>query len=45
MPRSVGKQFEDNFKKSAPNYTLSYRPPDSAQGFDVEYEIFFLHLN
>lgn len=35
MPRSVGKQFEDNFKKSAPNYTLSYRPPDSAQGFDV----------
>lgn len=35
MARSVGKQFEDNFKKSAPNYTLSYRPPDSAQGFDV----------
>lgn len=35
MARSVGKQFEDNFKKSVPNYTLSYRPPDSAQGFDV----------
>lgn len=35
MARSVGKQFEDNFKKSVPNYALSYRPPDSAQGFDV----------
>ena len=35
MARSVGKQFEDNFKKSVPNYILSYRPPDSAQGFDV----------
>ena len=35
MPRSVGKQFEDNFKKSVPDYALSYRPPDSAQGFDV----------
>lgn len=35
MARSVGKQFEDNFKNSVPNYALSYRPPDSAQGFDV----------
>ena len=35
MVRNVGKQFEDNFKKSVPNYALSYRPPDSAQGFDV----------
>lgn len=35
MARSVGKQFEDNFKKSVPNYALSHRPPDSAQGFDV----------
>lgn len=35
MARSIGKQFEDNFKKSVPNYALSYRPPDSAQGFDV----------
>ena len=35
MARSVGKQFEDDFKKSVPNYTLTYRPPDSAQGFDV----------
>nr|DAI69572.1 MAG TPA: penicillin-binding protein-related factor A [Caudoviricetes sp.] len=35
MARNVGKQFEDNFKKSVPNYALSYRPPDSAQGFDV----------
>ena len=35
MARSVGKTFEDNFKKSIPDYVLSYRPPDSAQGFDV----------
>ena len=35
MARSVGKAFEDNFKKSIPDYVLSYRPPDSAQGFDV----------
>ena len=35
MARSVGKTFEDNFKKSIPDYLLSYRPPDSAQGFDV----------
>ena len=35
MTRSVGKQFEDNFKNSVPKYMLSHRPPDSAQGFDV----------
>ena len=35
MARSVGKQFEDNFKNSVPKYMLSHRPPDSAQGFDV----------
>lgn len=35
MARSVGKQFEDNFKNSVPKYAFSYRPPDSAQGFDV----------
>ena len=35
MARSVGKQFEDNFKNSVPKYMLSYRTPDSAQGFDV----------
>ena len=35
MARSIGKQFEDNFRKSVPDYALSYRPPDSAQGFDV----------
>ena len=35
MARNVGKQFEDNFKKSVPDYVLSHRPPDSAQAFDV----------
>lgn len=35
MARNIGKKFEDNFKKSIPDYVLTYRPPDSAQGFDV----------
>ena len=33
--QSVGKKFEANWKKSCPDYLLVYRPPDSAQGFDV----------
>lgn len=36
MARSVGKQFEDNFKSSVPKYILIYRPPDAAQGFDIK---------
>ena len=35
MAQNIGKKFEDNFKKSVPDYVLVYRPPDSAQGFDV----------
>lgn len=35
MAQNIGKKFEDNFKKSVPDYVLTYRPPDSAQGFDV----------
>lgn len=35
MARNIGKKFEDNFKKSVPDYVLVHRPPDSAQGFDV----------
>ena len=35
MAQNIGKKFEDNFKKSVPDYVLAYRPPDSAQGFDV----------
>lgn len=30
---NIGKQFEVNFKKSAPDYVLLYRLPDSAQSF------------
>lgn len=35
MAQSVGKRFEQNWKNSVPSYILYYRPPDSAQGFDV----------
>lgn len=33
MARSVGKIFEDDIKKSVPNYALIIRLPDSAQSF------------
>ena len=36
MARSIGKQFEENFKSSVPKYILTYRPPDAAQGFDIK---------
>lgn len=35
MGKNVGKIFEDNWKASIPENVLYYRPPDSAQGFDV----------
>lgn len=35
MSKSVGKVFENNFKESVPEHIWYYRPPDSAQGFDV----------
>lgn len=31
--KNQGKIFEDNFKKSTPDYSLFYRLPDSAQSF------------
>lgn len=33
MSKSVGKVFEDNWKKSLPNDIFYYRPPDQAQSF------------
>ena len=35
MSKNIGKKFEENFQKSVPDYILTYRPPDSAQGFDI----------
>lgn len=33
--KSVGKTFEENWQNSCPKDILIYRPPDSAQGFDI----------
>ena len=33
MAKNVGKIFEDDFKKSVPEYALLYRLPDPAQSF------------
>ncbi|WP_249312028.1 hypothetical protein [Congzhengia minquanensis] len=33
--KSIGKIFENNFKASIPDNIWYYRPPDSAQGFDI----------
>lgn len=39
--QSVGKVFEQNFKKSCPDYLLVYRPPDAAQSFDMSSKLRF----
>jgi recombination protein U len=33
MAKNEGKRFEEDFKKSCPDYALVYRLPDSAQSF------------
>lgn len=33
MAKNEGKRFEEDFKKSCPDYSLVYRLPDSAQSF------------
>ena len=33
--KNVGKVFEDNWKKSCPNWLFVYRPPDASQSFDM----------
>ena len=34
MSRNIGKVFEDNIKKSCPEWLFVYRPPDAAQAFE-----------
>ena len=33
IAKSVGKQFEENWRKSVPDNVFYYRPPDQAQSF------------
>lgn len=39
--KSVGKQFEDNWKKSIPDNVFYYRPPDAAQSFGTNNNLRF----
>lgn len=41
IARNTGKIFEDNWKKSIPNYIFYYRPPDSAQSFGTNQNLRF----
>lgn len=43
--RNVGKLFEEDFKKSIPNYVLLYRLPDSAQSFGGSNNLRFSRKN
>lgn len=35
IPKSIGKRFEENWKKSVPENIFYYRPPDAAQSFNT----------
>lgn len=41
MAKSVGKVFEENFKKSIPENVFCYRPPDAAQSFNMQSNLRF----
>lgn len=41
MTRSVGKVFEDQWKKSCPSNILIYKPPDAAQSFYMNEKLRF----
>lgn len=43
--KGVGKVFEDNFKKSMPDYALLYRLPDAAQSFGKSSNLRFSNKN
>ena len=43
IAKSVGKVFEENFKKSVPHEVFYYRPPDAAQSFDMSSKLRFSH--
>ena len=45
MPISPGKNFEIQFAKSAPDYVLVYRVPDSAQAFGKSANLRFSRKN
>ena len=39
--KNVGKVFEDNWKKSCPNWLFVYRPPDASQSFNMSSKLRF----
>lgn len=41
IAKSVGKQFEENWKKSIPDNIFYYRPPDAAQSFEISQNLRF----
>ena len=43
--KGVGKVFENNFKKSMPDYALLYRLPDAAQSFGKSSNLRFSNKN
>lgn len=45
MAQNEGKRFEDDFKKSCPDYALLFRIPDSAQSFGVSSKTRFSRKN
>ena len=45
MAQSIGKRFESNIAKSAPDYALVFRLPDSAQAFGSSNRLRFSRKN
>lgn len=41
ISQNIGKRFENSWKASCPDYLLVYRPPDSAQSFDMSHKLRF----
>ncbi len=41
MAKNIGKIFEDNIKKSCPDWLFVYRPPDAAQSFNMSASLRF----
>lgn len=41
MAINIGKIFEDNIKKSCPDWLFVYRPPDAAQSFNMSASLRF----
>lgn len=45
MSKNTGKLFEEQWRKSTPNYALLYRLPDAAQSFDRSTKLRFSSKN